>query len=112
MSWLDGFTEEQIQVTLRSKIANDDPADGDWEADETITDIGPLYGVKYNRALAERYFESTWAAEVTDVFVTDNINGATGNDFLIFNGLEYAIEGITDVAAQGEVFLIGMKVQK
>lgn len=107
MSMLDYFQDWETDSNKIAVVLAPD-ADGNWLPTETTGDL--LSGVKYNRSSAERFFSQSWAADITDVFVTDSIGSLTKDSKLLIEGVKWSIDSIVDEGNIGEVFTIGLKV--
>lgn len=112
MSILDYFDDWKISAIPRGYgVGSANSLTGLWEKGSAI-DSEAIEGVKYNRSAAERYFSQTWAEDVTDVFVTDDVDNASLTGLLVIDGLEYQIDSIVNVGEQEEVWTIGLKIIK
>lgn len=107
MSMLDAFKEWQIPAQIITVTSALNVPTG--YNDETETTGATIYGIKYNRSEAARYFSQTWATNVTDVFVTYSDYGITNKDRLLINGVKWQCSTPINVADQGEVFTIGLE---
>lgn len=100
--WADKFIPAILQVKTVTKDAN-------GVRTESIVDGATVYGVKYNRSEAARYFSQTWAVDIADVFVTDN-SYVIHKDTLLKIGTDlYACEEPVNVLEMGEVYTIGLR---
>jgi len=100
--WSDKFIPAVLQVITVTKNA-------DGERTESLADGATIYGVKYNRSEAARYFSQTWAMDISDVFVTDN-SYVINKDTIVKIGTDlYACEEPVNVLEMGEVFTIGLR---
>ena len=100
--WSDKFIPAVLQVITVTKNA-------DGERTESLADGATIYGVKYNRSEAARYFSQTWAMDISEVFVTDN-SYVINKDTIVKIGTDlYACEEPVNVLEMGEVFTIGLR---
>lgn len=108
MSILDYFTSWK-KTTATVKVLTQVPdANGNWV--ETWTTGASYTGIKYSRSDAQRYYSQTWAADVQDVLVIGDPGSLSRDDKLSINSVLYAVDSIVDVAEQGEVWLIGLRL--
>lgn len=103
------FMRNKIEATPVS-YASAPNASGEWV--NTPTYGTAIEGVKYQQSAAKRYFQQSWNSDVTDVFVTYDIGTVTLKSQLQIDSTVYAIDSIDNVELQGDVYLIGLKVQK
>jgi hypothetical protein len=100
--WADKFIPAIVQTITSVTDAN-------GEATETKVDGATIWGVKYNRSEAARYFSQTWAMDITDVFVTDSSNGLHKDDELKIDGVLWACDEPVNVLEMGEVYTTGLR---
>lgn len=103
------FMRNKIEATPVSYAAAPN-ADGEWV--DTPTYGEAIEGVKYQQSAAKRYFQQSWSSDVSDVFVTYDIGTVTLKSKIDIGGTVYAVDSIDNVELQGDVYLIGLKVQK
>lgn len=108
MSILDSFAEWQIPAQIITVTSALNESTGREEETETTASTF-IYGVKYNRSEASRYFSQTWASNISDIFVTYSDYGITNKDRLLINGVKWQCDTPINVADQGEVYLIGLE---
>lgn len=104
---LDYFEDMKITASIITVTRTLNTTTGRYESTNTVT--GSIRGIKYNRSEASRYFSLTYAADITDVFVTDSITGITKDSVLLIGGISWACEEPVSVAELGEVYTIGIK---
>ncbi len=111
MSILDYFDDWKISATPRAyEIGGPDPITGIWEPGAVI-DSTPIDGVQFNRTSGERYFSQTWADDITDVFVTDDVSNVSKDGFLMIDSVKWAVAGKPiNHGEQDEAWSIGIKV--
>ena len=107
MSFLDVVSDMMIPAILQTVTVAIDSNTA--ERTETLGDGATIYGVKYNRSEATRYFSQTWAADITDVFVTYSDYGIMKDTELKISGVIWKCDQPVNVAELGEVFTIGIK---
>ena len=101
--WADKFIPAILQVITVTKDTNT------GERTEALADGATVYGVKYNRSEAARYFSQTWAMDISEVFVTDN-SYVIHKDTIVKIGTDlYACEEPVNVLEMGEVCTIGLR---
>ncbi len=103
---LDYFADWVVSVTPRNYTSAPDSS-GQWV--QTPTDGDPVDGVLYNRSAAERYYSQTWAEDVSEVFVTNDVSNITTDSSLVYDGVVYSVDSVIDVAHQSETWLVGLK---
>lgn len=107
MSILDVWADKFIPAVLQVITVTKDPDTG--ERTEVLADGATIFGVKYNRSEAARYFSQTWAMDIADVFVTDNAY-VINKDTIVKIGTDlYACEEPVNVLEMGEVYTIGLR---
>jgi hypothetical protein len=106
MSILENFSDLFVPAIIVSVTM--EPND-DGEIVETETNGATIWGVKYNRSEASRYFSSEWAADITDVFVTDSDYGINKGTELKIDGVNWSCDEPVNVADMGEVYTIGLR---
>lgn len=110
MNMNDYFTDWQVQAIPRTyKMTRG--ASGTWKKGLPV-DGEHIDGVFYNRAAAERFFNITLKAEVTDAFVGPSDGGLTEKGYLVVDGQEHAVKDVVNVANQDEVYVIGVEILK
>lgn len=108
MSILSFFAKEMNQtLTLLKKTTV-------WKPDHTVesqyTASGTMTACVYSKALAEKYFgEGFWKESVKYVAVVADALTTAPEDHAMWNGTEYAVDSIDDVANQGEVILVALR---
>lgn len=106
MSILDVWADKFIPATVVSiiELPNDD-----GELVETKTDGITIWGVKYNRSDASRYFSKEWAADISDIFVTGDATGIHDATELKIDGVYWSCDEPVDILKMGEVWTIGLR---
>lgn len=106
MSILDVWADKFIPATVvEITMAPND----DGEIVETTTDGATIWGVQYNRSEASRYFSKEWAADISDVFVTENATGIHKGTELKIDGVYWSCDEPVDILKMGEVWTIGLR---
>ncbi len=100
--WSDKFIP--ATVVNVSMLPNDD-----GEIVETLTEGITIWGVQYNRSDASRYFSNEWAADISDVFVTEDATGIHKDTELKIAGVYWSCDEPVDVMKMGEVWTIGLR---
>lgn len=100
--WADKFMPATV-VTI-TELPNDD-----GELVETKTDGITIWGVKYSRSDASRYFSQTWAADISDVFVTSATTGIHKDTELKIDSVYWSCDEPVNVLEIGEVYTIGLR---
>lgn len=100
--WADKFIPATV-VTV-SMLPNND-----GEIVETLTDGITIWGVQYNRSEASRYFSKEWAADISDIFVTENATGIHKDTELKIDGVYWSCDEPVDILKMGEVWTIGLR---
>ncbi len=108
MSILDYFTKWKVTVTPITITQAPDPDTGIWG--DTPVDGTPVKGVLYNRSDAERYYSQTWASDVSDVFVTDDVTELTPDSNVRYGSRTYSVESVVNVGNQDNAWTVGLKV--
>ena len=106
MSFLDVVSDMMIPASIITIAVT---TDADGNVVETPTTGETIWGVKYNRSEAARYFSKTWANDITDVFVTHDDYGIHKGTDLSIDGVTWACDEPQNVAELGEVFTIGIR---
>lgn len=105
---LDAFAEWQVPAQIVTVTSALNESTGRVEETET-TATTYIYGVKYNRSEASRYYSQTWASNISDVFVTYSDYGITNKDKLLIGGVKWKCDTPVNVGDRGEVYLIGLE---
>jgi hypothetical protein len=101
--WADKFIPAILQVVTVTKDADT------GVRTESLADGATVYGVKYNRSEAARYFSQTWAMDISDIFVTDNSYVIHKDSVIKIGGFLFTCEEPVNVLEMGEVFTIGLR---
>lgn len=100
--WADKFIAAIIVTTAQTVTSA-------GEVVLTPTEGSTIWGVKFNRSEATRYFSQTWASDITDVFVTDSDNGIHKDYGLKIDGVEWACDEPVNVLEMDELYTIGIR---
>lgn len=106
MSILSVWADKFIPAII---VSSEETTDSNGEVSLTQTDGLTIWGVKYNRSEASRYFSQTWASDISDVFVTDNVAGIHKETELKINDELWACDEPVNVLEMGEVYTIGLR---
>ncbi len=107
MNILNYFNKWKVTVTPIT-ITQAPDADGYWN--DTEVDGTPVKGVLYNRSDAERYYSQTWASDVSDVFVTDDVTDLTPDSKVRYKTRTYSVDSVVNVGNQDSAWTVGLKV--
>ncbi len=102
---LDYFEDKKVSVEIVSYNTVPD-AYGEWVSTETGRET--VTGIKYTASVTMQLFQVQLAQNVTDVFLTDEIEPTT-EQRLIYNSDEFVIETIDNILETNEVYMIGLR---
>lgn len=105
MGILSSFSDLMISA-IPVVITQADDGTGHWVDTETLGDA--IKGIKYKSSYAERLFNTSWATDAVDVFITEDSTLTTDTKLRI-NSVDYACDFPEDVAEQGEVYVVGLR---
>ena len=81
----------------------------DGEIVETTTMANYLGRTVQSVPKRPRYFSKEWAADISDIFVTENATGIHKDTELKIDGVYWSCDEPVDILKMGEVWTIGLR---
>jgi len=110
---IEYFADQQVSATPVT-IAQAPDSDGHWN--DTPSNQTAVKGILFQASTAAAYFNTSWAENITMVFVASDITNLTNKGNVTIEGITYVIEtgpedvGMNNATGWDNVYLLGLAV--